>query len=316
VLLLLLGIGWSVSWPTLWALVQERTPRGRLVGATAAYQVSVQGGMMSAGAAVGFLYARLGLSGILMVDAGTYAASAACIGLLAAGPARAVPAQGRRFLDDLREGLLYLRAHPAVLSLGAAWACMLGGILSATVLLVALARDVLHAGARGYGYLEAGWATGAVIGGLLAIRAVRPRSARVLPPATLALLAVGSAVLPWLATLPLAVAAQIALGISRALGGVAMQSALMATVPRSLMGRVQSAFSTMSTVLQVLMSVLLGWLAQAVSIPAGFAAVGVLYAVAAVAAGRAWALGLGSAAAPSLDAAVAASPQPDTMAAD
>jgi hypothetical protein len=61
------------------------------------------------------------------------------------------------------------------------------------------------------------------------------------------------------------------------------------------MGRVQSAIATFSTVLQVLMSVLLGWLAQAVSLAAGFFAVGALYALAAVAAARARALGLGDA---------------------
>jgi hypothetical protein len=175
---------------------------------------------------------------------------------------------------------------------------MMGGILSGTVLLVALARDVLRAGAAGYGYLESGWALGAVLGALAARHVVGPRSAPLLPAFTLSALAVGTSVLPLLAAVPLAVGAQVVLGSSRALGGVAMQSALMATVPARLMGRVQSAFSMLSTVLQVLMSVLLGWLAQAVSLGAGFLAVGVLYALAAGAAARARALGMGGAAAP------------------
>jgi hypothetical protein len=296
VLLLLLGVGWAVSWPTLSALVQERTEEKGLVGANAAYQVSVQGGMMSAGAAVGFLYARLGLSGILLVDAATYLVSACGLALLAAGPPRAAADEGRRFLEDVGEGLAYLRAHRAVMALGAAWACMLAGILSATVLLVALARDVLRAGARGYGFLEAGWATGAVLGALLASRIVRPRSTAVLPALSLAVLAAGSAALPGFTVLAAAVAAQVVLGASRAVGGVAIQSVIMAAVPQGLMGRVQSAFSIASTVLQVLMSMLLGWLAQAVSIPAGFLAVGCLYALAGAAAWYARRLGLGGAA--------------------
>src|SRR5260370_7107003 len=40
--------------------------------------------------------------------------------------------------------------------------------VSANVVLVALANDILHAGARGLGFLEAGWATGAICGGLIA----------------------------------------------------------------------------------------------------------------------------------------------------
>jgi len=257
---------------------------------------------MSAGALVGFLYGALGLSGILFVDGATYVVSAACLGLLAPGPARPAPEGGpRRFIDDVREGLAYLRAHPPVMAVGAAWACMMGGVLSATVLLVAVARDVLHAGARGYGYLEAGWATGAVLGALVARRAVRPATAPLLPVLTLSVLAVGNSALPWIAAVPLAVAAQIVLGSSRALGGVAMQSALMTAVPHRLMGRVQSAFSMVSTVLQVLMSLLLGWLAQAVSLGAAFLAVGSLYALAAAAAARARVLGLGRAEATALD---------------
>jgi hypothetical protein len=92
-----------------------------------------------------------------------------------------------------------------------------------------------------------------------------------------------------------------------------MHSAVMAAVPPRLMGRVQSAFSTLSTVLQVLMSVLLGWLAEASSIAAGFIAVGLLYALAAAAAARAWALGLGAAAAPA-EAIRLAGPEADRMA--
>jgi hypothetical protein len=88
----------------------------------------------------------------------------------------------------------------------------------------------------------------------------------------------------------------------------------MAAVPPRLMGRVQSAFSTLSTVLQVLMSVLLGWLAQASSIAAGFMAVGLLYAVAAAAAARAWALGLGAGAAVT-EAIPLTGPEADRMAA-
>jgi MFS family permease len=294
VLLLLLGIGWSVSWPTLSALVQERTEHKGLVGANSAYQIAVQGGMMSSGAAVGFVYARLGLPGILLVDAATYLLSACGLALLAAGPGHE-PAGPRRFLAELGEGLAYLRRRPTVMALGAAWACMLAGILSATVLLVALARDVLRAGARGYGFLESGWAMGAVVGALLASRIVKPRTAAVIPALSLAVLAAGSAALPAVTVLAAAVAAQVVLGASRALGGVAIQSVIMSTVPHGLMGRVQSAFSMASTVLQVVMSVLLGWLAQAVSIPAGFLAVGCLYALAAAAAWRARSLALAGA---------------------
>src|SRR5260370_37755291 len=69
---------------------------------------------------------------------------------------------------DIAEGLGYLRQQPRVLALGFTYACMMAGVISANVLVVALAKDLLSAGARGYGWIEAGWAGGAIIGGLAA----------------------------------------------------------------------------------------------------------------------------------------------------
>jgi DHA3 family macrolide efflux protein-like MFS transporter len=283
VLFTLLGAGWTIGWPNLAALVQERTPPERLVRANAIYQVSVQAGMMAAGALVGFLYNALGLAGILLLDGLSYFASAACLAALPAVARPEAPAEARHFMAEVREGLAYLRAHRRLMALGAAWACLMGGVLSSTVLLVALAQDVLRAGARGYGYLEGGWATGAVLGGVVSARLAR-RHPAALPVLAMAVLAVGHAFLPFVTVLVAAVAAQVLFGSCRALGGVAMQSTVMATVPAPLMGRVQSAFTTLSTVLQMSMSLLLGWLAQAVSLGLAFAAVGALYGAGAAAA--------------------------------
>jgi hypothetical protein len=58
----------------------------------------------------------------------------------------------------------------------------------------------------------------------------------------------------------------------------------MTTVPNELMGRVQSAFAFLSTVLQMTMSLLLGWLAQAASLRVAFLAVGAIYGLGALAA--------------------------------
>src|SRR5260370_307792 len=69
---------------------------------------------------------------------------------------------------DMKEGFAYLKQQPLVLALGITHAIMMAGVVSANVVLVALANDILHAGPRGLGFLEAGWAIGAIIGGLIA----------------------------------------------------------------------------------------------------------------------------------------------------
>src|SRR5271166_1093821 len=205
-MVLLLGVGFAIYWSTTNALVQELVPREKLVTANATVLIAVQGGMTAAGALVGFIYERAGLGGILGIDGTTYLISAICllllrhgycppheiqnIRLVASSPTIEAPPEmsepslmrtdgaGRGasgVFEDIAEGLAYLRQQPRVMALGFTYACMMAGVISANVLVVALAKDVLSAGARGYGWIEAGWACGAIVGGLLAGYAARNR---------------------------------------------------------------------------------------------------------------------------------------------
>jgi uncharacterized membrane protein len=73
---------------------------------------------------------------------------------------------------------------------------------------------------------------------------------------------------------------------------VLTQSSIMNTVPRYLMGRTQSTFSVIATVLQVSMSFTLGWFAQNVTLSAAFLLLGAIYGGAVLAAVWARALSL------------------------
>ena len=319
-MMLLLGVGFAIYWSTTNALVQEVIPTGQLVGANAAVLIAVQGGMMAAGALVGFVFERAGLAGILGIDGATYLVSAVCLlrlrrgyfpphksfGVPAVTPSPTIEAPPEMtepgvlppivepglvmgLFADIKEGLRYLRTQPRVRAIGLTYAFMMAGVLSANVLVVALARDIVHAGARGYGYIESGWAVGAVAGGLAAGAVTRRRPLAVLV-AVLAILAVGHALLPYVAFLAAAVTMQALFGACRALGGVLTQSSIMSLVPRRLMGRTQSTFSVISTLLQVSMSFTLGWLGQHAGLPVAFGVLGLLYIGAVVAALRARAL--------------------------
>jgi len=317
-MVLLLGAGFAIYWSTVNALVQEIIPIDQLIGANAAVLIAAQGGMMAAGALVGFVYDRTGIAGILAIDGATYLISAFCLLRLRHGhfpphrrepepsptieapppladteravlPPIVEPGLAMGFKADLQEGLGYLRTQPRVLALGLTFACMMAGVISANVLVVALVRNVLQSGPKGYGYMEAGWALGAVTGGF-----VTSTLTRWFPPAMLLILAlvtlaVGHALFPYVHLLALAVGMNALFGGCRALGGVLTQSAIMSTVPRQLMGRTQSAFAVISTLLQLMMSFTLGWLAQHVDLAVAFLLLGLLYggAVAAALAARA-----------------------------
>lgn len=302
----LLGIGFAVYWSTANALVQEVVERHQLIGANALVLIAVQGGMMTGGALFGFLYQRAGLDGILALDGLTYLVAAGLLFGLRRGrrsprsfhdepsptieapppapqqeavlPPILEPGVVMGFLTDLREGLRYLRLESRVFLLGLTYACMMAGVLSANVLIVALARDTLAAGEHGFGWMNAGWALGAILGGFLSGMLVRRfHPANVLLVA-LGTLAAGHAMFPYVRYLALAVAMHAVFGGCRALGGVLTQSAIMTAVPRRLMGRTQSAFAVIATLLQVAMSFSLGWLAQEVNLEVAFIVLGALYA--------------------------------------
>lgn len=307
-MVLLLGAAFAVYWPTSLALLQEIIPPLHLVSANAAVLVAVQGGMLAAGTVVGFIYDHAGLAPILTIDGATYLISALCFYRLRRGyasPHEAAPVvepdagitegailaldaseQSPAVLADITEGLRYLHSQPTVLALGLTNAAMMAGVISANVIVVALANDLLHAGARGYGFLQAGWALGAVAGGLAALSLPRRRP-RGLLIAALAVLAAGHALFPFAGVIAVAVAMNAIFGACRAVGSVLTQSSILKTVPRHLMGRTQSAFAVIATLLQIVMSFTLGWLAEHTSLQIAFVLLGLLYGTAMLAAIRA-----------------------------
>src|SRR5271169_5954321 len=76
---ILISIGFWMFWPTINALVQELSPESRLLDSNSLMLAAVQGGWVLAGAMVGFVYNKIGLGGILLLDCATYAASIACV---------------------------------------------------------------------------------------------------------------------------------------------------------------------------------------------------------------------------------------------
>ena len=321
-MVLLLGVGFAIYWSTTNALIQELVPREQLITANATVLIAVQGGMTAAGALVGFIYERSGLAGILGIDGTTYLIAAICLLLLRKGYCAPQEAHNTRLTSasptieappemsepslfqteeeihpaasvfaDIVEGLEYLREQPRVLALGITYACMMAGVISANILVVALARNLLSTGPRGYGYIEAGWAVGAIVGGLVAGTFARKRPYGVLVLA-LGVLAVGHTLFPYARVLAVAVAMNALFGGCRALGGVLTQTSIMTTVPPRLMGRTQSAFSVISTLLQVLMSFALGWFAQNATLSIAFLLLGAIYGGGVIAALRVRALSI------------------------
>ena len=288
----LVAAGFWMFWPTITALIQELTPEGQFVQANTFLLAGIQGGWLIAGSIVGFVYNRIGLGGVLLIDFGTYVASFLCYFAVRKGrhvvprPAElradilAAESQFERFWRELREGIHFLRDRRSVVLLGISWALFLAAMLTAGVVTAPLSDRIFHSGAVGYGWLNAGWGVGAFLSALYAPQVIGRLGARRAIAISMALLAVCMASAPISHWLAIAVLLYGLMGSSRGISGVAMNTGLMEQVPSHFMGRVQNTFYFAGTLLQILLALLVGSVAYKVSLTAGFAIIGLVYVLA------------------------------------
>ena len=291
----LVAAGFWIFWPTITALIQELTPESQFVQSNTFLLAGVQGGFLIAGAIVGFIYDHIGLAGVLMLDVSTYVVSFICYLAVRKGkhivmrPEElkadivAAETQFARFWREMKEGLHFLRDHRAVVMLGISWAFFLGAMITGVVVTPSLSDRVFHAGAKGYGWLNAGWGMGAFISATYAPQVIAKLGARRAIAFSMAILSVCVAFAPISGLLLLAIATYFVMGSARGVGGVGMNTSLMEMVPKHLMGRVQNAFYFAGTFLQLVLAICVGTVAQKVSLVVAFAILGCVYALSFVA---------------------------------
>jgi len=301
----LVAAGFWMFWPTITALIQELTPEGEFVQSNTFLLAGVQGGWLIAGAIVGFMYDHIGLGGVLLIDVSTYVVSFCCYFAVRKGrhvvlrpqelraDILAAENQLERFWLEMREGLHFLRDHRSVVLLGISWALFLGAMITGVVVNPSLSERVFHSGAKGYGWLNAGWGTGAFFSALYAPAVIAQLGGRRAVAFSMALLAVCVTCAPISQFLFLAIAVYFIMGSARGVGGVAMNTSLMEMVPQHLMGRVQNSFYFAGTFLQLVLALAVGAVAHNVSLVVAFAILACVYGLAFVAAS--WPVGAAAA---------------------
>jgi MFS family permease len=292
---MLVAAGFWMFWPTITALIQELTPGEEFVKANTFLLAGVQGGWLIAGSIVGFVYNHIGLGGVLLIDFSTYLASFLCYFAVRKGrhvvprPAElrsdiaAAETAFERFMRELREGIQFLQGKPKLVLLGISWALFLAAMMTGVVVTPPLSDKVFHAGATGYGWLNAGWGTGAFASALYAPWFIAQLGTRRSIAISMGLLSISAILAPLSSVLIIAVLVYGVMGSARGVTGVAMNTGIMEQVPQHFMGRVQNTFYFAGTALQIGLAFLVGAVAQ-VSLVAGFTIIGLVYAVAFVSA--------------------------------
>jgi DHA3 family tetracycline resistance protein-like MFS transporter len=157
-----IGIGEAFFGPAFGALVPDLVAAEHLVQANALDQLVQQLAARLAGPALGGLVvAAVGAGTAFLVDAATFAVSAACILAMRVRPA-AVAERARSVRRELREGFAYVRQEPWL------WATLLNASVSLLfflgpleVLLPFVLRNDIGSGAGGFGLVLAAGGAGA-----------------------------------------------------------------------------------------------------------------------------------------------------------
>ena len=289
---IVVATGFWMFWPSITALIQELTPQAEFIHSNTLLMAGVQGGWLMAGALVGFIYNRVGLGGVLLIDCATYVISFLCYLAVRSGrqvvarpalsaEAAAAKAEGAlaHFVHEMREGVRSIQANRYLKFVGITWALFLGAMLTQQVITAPLSDRILHGGAVGYGWMNGGWGVGAFLSTLYTPWLVRRMQPRLAVAVCMAAMALGMILAPYTLVIPIAVLVYFAVGSARGAGGVALSSALMETVAPHFMGRVQNTFYFAGLLMQLVLGISVGYVAHSYSLTAAFAMVAAVFAI-------------------------------------
>ncbi len=232
------------------AALVRAVPADRMLRLNALTSVGGQSGQILGAAASGMVLAAVGPVPTIALASTTYLLSAV-LGFLvsrrlgAQSPAPGTPERGwRRHASDLRAGLGHIRARPEIAFFYGLMLANLTVIFGINGMLAPFVREDLHLGADAFGKIDAGYALGAIVSGLVIARAAKRFGQR--PILVLGFLAMAASLAALSRTQGLlgAFLIYVGLGVSFQTSILALSLAQRATDP-AFQGRVNASFNTL-----------------------------------------------------------------------
>jgi MFS family permease len=157
--------------PARQAMLPSLVPREHLPNAISLNAIMLQIASVAGPSIGGIVIASLGVGWVYALNAVSFGCVIAALLMMRDVPTRDASRPTEISLDAIREGLSFVFANPIIRS------TMLLDFFatffsSATALLPIFAQDILHVGARGYGWLYAAPSVGAAVMGLVMVRTI------------------------------------------------------------------------------------------------------------------------------------------------
>ncbi len=236
------GLAFTLDMPTRQAFVVEMASKADLPNAIALNSSVVSGARMVGPAIAGLLIDRYGTAPAFGLNALSFLPIILALAAMRAD-GRPGPAQGTTVREEITAGLRYAVRTPLV-ALPLSLLLTLGlFVTNHNVLVPLLARDVLHAGAHGFGLLMAAVGTGAIVGALALATLLTGR-----PPFALLLGTAGTAaaltlLLAGIRSFWAALLALTCVGFAQMVFVAACNTTLQLVVPDRMRGRIMSVYA-------------------------------------------------------------------------
>ncbi len=233
----LVGLVFAFEVPARQSLIVDLVGKDDLMNAIALNSSAFNATRVVGPAVAGFLISGVGLAACFLINAASYVAVIVGLARMRMPPYARPPAEASSW-ERFREGARFALGDRRVASLIGMTAIFSVFGFPYVVLMPVFARDVLHVGARGLGFLTAAIGVGAMVSALgLAVLGPRLRKGRVIQWAgpTFALAVGGFAVSRWFWLAMLALAAS---GVAMVLENAVTNTLLQTLVPDALRGRV------------------------------------------------------------------------------
>ncbi len=288
----LLGIANAVDMPVRQAFSVELVGRDEVSSAVALNSAMFNGARVIGPAVAGLTIGAFGVGPAFVINAVSFLAVIVGLRLmdeqaLHMPPRMDRPTTVRGVIDNLAEGLSYVRQTEVVLLAVIVVATVATVGMNFTVLIPAFAQDSLRTDASGYGFLMAASGVGSLIAAMRLVFGGRPRPIRLVTGSII--LGVASVLLAFDREFGLALGLMFLIGFGSILMAATGNTTIQLAVPDHLRGRVMSVYTTAFSVSVPVGGLAMGAVASAAGITFAIALGGgltLLIGVAALAWGR------------------------------
>jgi len=289
----LLGLVNAFDMPIRQSFVVEMVGREDVVNAVALNSAVFNGARIIGPAVAGVLIAVVGIASCFLINAASYVAVVVGLLLMRTSellppPVSALERSVRSVVDQLVEGLRYVRDTRATLLSIAVVGVVSTVALNFAVVLPLLAQDVLHGGSETFGFLSASAGVGSLIGALVLAFGRPPTVRRLLfGAAAIGVAMLGLSAVRWL---PASMVLMAVAGWGTIAMAATTNTIIQLTTPDQLRGRVMSVYTTVFAGSTPIGALFAGAVAARAGTPAALALAGAISLATVVVATAWWAM--------------------------